>query len=184
MTPRRRGKYFSWSADEILGVGLFFRGDGSRRLPDGTNDRGGVVGIERRQSMSSLISASQVDRSAALAYGKVISEAGKKNQLNRDSAQVERVRGVANRLIPSTAAFRADAPRWNWEVNVITSPEVNAWCMPGGKIAVYSGLLTKLDPTDEELAAVMGHEIAHALREHGRERASEPRGQQLRRQRV
>jgi len=141
--------------------------------------QGGVVGVERRQSMSSLISASQIDRSAAEAYGQVISEAGKKNQLNRDSAQVERVRGVANRLIPNTAAFRADAPRWNWEVNVITSPEVNAWCMPGGKIAVYSGLLTKLDPTDEELAAVMGHEIAHALREHGRERASEQVAQQL-----
>ena len=133
--------------------------------------RGGVVGVERRQSMSSLISASQIDRSAAEAYGQVISEAGKKNQLNRDSAQVERVRGVANRLILSTAAFRADAPRWSWEVN--------AWCMPGGKIAVYSGLLTKLDPTDEELAAVMGHEIAHALREHGRERASEQVAQQL-----
>ena len=117
--------------------------------------QGGVVGVERRQTMSSLISASQIDQSAAEAYGKVISEAGKKNQLNRDSAQVERVRGVANRLIPNTAAFRADAPRWNWEVNVITSPEVNAWCMPGGKIAVYSGLLTKLEPTDEELAAVL-----------------------------
>jgi predicted Zn-dependent protease len=140
---------------------------------------GGVVGVERRQSMSSLVSSSQMDRSAAEAYGKVIAEAGKKNQLNRDSAQVERVRGVANRLIPSTAAFRADAPRWNWEVNVITSPEVNAWCMPGGKIAVYTGLLTKLSPTDEELAAVMGHEIAHALREHGRERASEQVAQQL-----
>jgi predicted Zn-dependent protease len=139
----------------------------------------GVVGVERRQTMSSLISASQIDQSAAEAYGKVIAEAGKKNQLNRDSAQVERVRGVASRLIPSTAAFRADAPRWNWEVNVITSAEVNAWCMPGGKIAVYSGLLTKLDPTDEELAAVMGHEIAHALREHGRERASEQVAQQL-----
>src|SRR5882762_940880 len=137
--------------------------------------QGGLVGVERRQSMSSLISASQIDRSAVEAYGKVISEADKKNQLNRDSAQVERVRGVANRLIPSTAAFRADAPRWNWEINVITSPEVNAWCMPGGKIAVYSGLLTKLDPTDEELAAVMGHEIAHALRE----RASEQAAQQL-----
>src|SRR5882672_292874 len=141
--------------------------------------QGGLVGVERRQSMSSLVSASQIDRSAVEAYGKVISEADKKNQLNRDSAQVERVRGVANRLIPSTAAFRADAPRWNWEINVITSPEVNAWCMPGGKIAVYSGLLTKLDPTDEELAAVMGHEIAHALREHGRERASEQVAQQL-----
>ena len=140
---------------------------------------GGVVGVERRQSMSSLISASQVDQSATEAYGQVIFEARKKNQLNRDSAQVERVRTVARRLIPNTAAFRADAPRWNWEVNVITSPEVNAWCMPGGKIAVYSGLLTKLDPTDEELAAVMGHEIAHALREHGRERASEQVAQRL-----
>jgi len=141
--------------------------------------QGGVVGVERRQTMSSLISASQVDQSAAEAYGQVISEAGKKNQLDRDSAQVERVRGIAKRLIPNTAAFRADAPRWNWEVNVITSPEVNAWCMPGGKIAVYSGLLTKLDPTDEELAAIIGHEIAHALREHGRERASEQVAQRL-----
>jgi predicted Zn-dependent protease len=141
--------------------------------------QGGSVGVERRQSMSSLVSSSQMDRSAAEAYAKVIAEAGKKNQLNRDSAQVERVRGVANRLIPSTSAFRPDAPRWNWEVNVITSPEVNAWCMPGGKIAVYTGLLAKLNPTDEELAAVMGHEIAHALREHGRERASEQMAQQL-----
>ena len=141
--------------------------------------QGGVVGVERKQSMSSLISASQIDQSAVEAYGKVLADAGKKNQLNRDSAQVARVHGVANRLIPNTAAFRADAPGWKWEVNVITSDEVNAWCMPGGKIAVYTGLLTKLSPTDDELAAVMGHEIAHALREHGRERASEQMAQQL-----
>ena len=118
--------------------------------------QGGVVGVERKQSMSSLISASQIDQSAVEAYGKVLADAGKKNQLNRDSAQVARVHGVANRLIPNTAAFRADAPGWKWEVNVITSDEVNAWCMPGGKIAVYTGLLTKLNPTDDELAAVMG----------------------------
>src|SRR5256885_6272026 len=133
----------------------------------------GVVGVERRQSMSSLVSSSQMDRSAAEAYGKIIAEAGKKNQLNRDSAQVARVRGIAERLIPSTAAFRADAPKWNWEVNVIGSDEVNAWCMPGGKIAVYTGLLAKLNPTDEELAAVLGHEISHALREHSREQYSQ-----------
>src|SRR5690606_7917719 len=70
-------------------------------------------------------------------------------------------------------AFRADAPAWNWEVHVINADEVNAWCMPGGKIAVYSGLLKRIAPSDAELAAVIGHEIAHALREHSREQVSQ-----------
>jgi predicted Zn-dependent protease len=141
--------------------------------------QGGAVGIERRQSMSPLVSSAQMDRSATEAYAQVLSDARKKDQLNHDPAQVARVRAVANRLIPSTAAFRADAPGWKWEVNVITTQEVNAWCMPGGKIAVYTGLMSQLKLTDDELAAVMGHEIGHALREHGRERASEQMTRQL-----
>ncbi|HET7764519.1 MAG TPA: M48 family metallopeptidase [Burkholderiales bacterium] len=140
---------------------------------------GGVVGVERKQSMSTLVSSAQMDKSAADAYAKVLADARAKNQLNRDLAQAERVRGIARRLIPSTAAFRGDAPGWKWEVNVITTNEVNAWCMPGGKIAVYTGLITSLKITDDELAAVMGHEIGHALREHGRERASEEMTKQL-----
>ena len=131
----------------------------------------GAVGVGRQQSM--LLSAGEVDKSAVQAYQQEMKKAAGKNALNRDAGQVARVRTIAQRLIPATAAFRADAPKWAWEVNVITSADVNAWCMPGGKIAVYTGLIEKLKITDDELAAVMGHEIAHALREHGRERASQ-----------
>ena len=133
----------------------------------------GVVGVERKQTMTSLLPVSQVNSGAEKAYQQVLAEARKKNQLNRDAAQLARVKRIADRLIPVTAAFRNDAPGWKWEVNVITSDEVNAWCMPGGKIAFYTGLIDKLKITDDEMAAVMGHEIAHALREHGRERASQ-----------
>ena len=135
----------------------------------------GAVGVERHQAM--MLSSADVDKAAAQAYQKAMQEAAKKGVLNRDAAQVQRVRAISSRLIPATAAFRKDAPSWKWEVNVISSPEVNAWCMPGGKIAVYTGLIEKLGVTDEELAAVMGHEIAHALREHGRERASQQAAQ-------
>jgi predicted Zn-dependent protease len=137
----------------------------------------GAVGVERKQSM--LLSSAQVDKSAALAYQQELKKASGKNALNRDAAQVARVKAIAQRLIPATAAFRPDAPRWAWETNVITSNDVNAWCMPGGKIAVYTGLIDKLKITDDELAAVMGHEIAHALREHGRERASQAYAQAI-----
>jgi len=137
----------------------------------------GAVGVERKQAM--LLSSSQVNNSASMAYQQEMKKAAGKNSLNRDAAQVARVRTIAQRLIPATSVFRPDAPKWAWEVNVITSADVNAWCMPGGKMAVYSGLIEKLKVTDDELAAVMGHEIAHALREHGRERASQAAGQSL-----
>ncbi|HKA38945.1 MAG TPA: M48 family metallopeptidase [Burkholderiales bacterium] len=136
----------------------------------------GAVGVDRKQSM--FLSAKEVDQSASIAYQQEIKKASAKNALNRDAAQTARVKRIAQRLIPATEVFRPDAPKWAWEVNVITSAEVNAWCMPGGKMAVYTGLIENLKVTDDELAAVMGHEIAHALREHGRERASQAAVQQ------
>ncbi|HEX4918736.1 MAG TPA: M48 family metallopeptidase [Limnobacter sp.] len=132
---------------------------------------GGAVGVDRSQFV--LISSAEVDASAAKAYADVIAKAQKEGKLNRDAKQVQRVRAIANRLIPQTAVFRQDAPAWKWEVNVIESDQLNAWCMAGGKIAFYSGLIEKLNMTDDEIAAVMGHEIAHALREHSRERISQ-----------
>lgn len=131
----------------------------------------GTVGIERKQTL--WVSADEVNQASLQAYREVLQKAGQGQELDRNPREVARVKAVAQRLIPATAAFRPDAPGWKWEVHVINSDEMNAWCMPGGKIAVYSGLIEKLNLTDDELAAVMGHEIAHALREHGRERASQ-----------
>jgi len=131
----------------------------------------GVVGVDRQQRMA--VSAESIEQASAKQYAQLIAEERQKGALNRNSAQVNRVRTIASRLIRQVPAFRPDAQRWNWETNVLTSPEVNAWCMPGGKIAVYTGLIEKLNITDDELAAVLGHEMAHALREHARERASE-----------
>lgn len=106
------------------------------------------------------------------AYRQEIKKAEENNDLNVDEDQVLRVRKIAYRIIDQVHVFRDDASDWNWEVNVQQSEQVNAYCMPGGKIMVYSGFIEKTDATDDELAAMIGHEVAHALREHGRERMS------------
>lgn len=133
----------------------------------------GAVGINRTQYMSGLVPEQQLQAEAASQYSQLIQQAQAQKALNRSAAQTQRVRAISQRLIQQVGVFRPDAAGWKWEVNVLNSNEINAWCMPGGKIAVYTGLIEQLKATDAELAAVIGHEIAHALREHARERVSQ-----------
>ncbi|MBP5090055.1 M48 family metalloprotease, partial [Pseudomonas chlororaphis] len=125
---------------------------------------GGAVGVDRKQYMFSMLSSDEVNQSYAQSYQQKIGEANSKNVLDKSSANARRIQAIANRLIAQAPVFRPDSAQWNWEVNLIKSDELNANCGPGGKIIFYSGLIEKLQLTDDEIAAVMGHEIAHALR--------------------
>lgn len=131
----------------------------------------GEVGVKRKQFV--LLSSQEVDQQSALAYSQELAKAKKAGALNADTATTRRVRAISDRLIRQVGAFRLDAMKWQWEVNVASVDELNAYCMAGGKIMVYTGLIDKLKATDDELATVIGHEIAHALREHSREGMSE-----------
>ncbi len=139
--------------------------------------KSGTVGVERKQYM--LLSEQQVESMSAQSYIQTLKQADSNKALNTDSAETARVRNIAQRLIAQTGTFRPDALNWKWAINVQESKEINAYCMAGGKIMVYSGLLDQIKPTDDELAAVIGHEMAHALREHSREQMSEAYAQQI-----
>lgn len=136
-----------------------------------TTTSGGAVGTDRKQLL--LVSSQQLEQMAAQSYSKLTSEAAAKGTLNTDASILRRLRAIAQRIEPQTKIFRPDAPDWKWEVNMINSSELNAFCMPGGKIIFYSGLIRQLNLSDEEIAMVMGHEISHALREHSREQVSQ-----------
>jgi predicted Zn-dependent protease len=129
------------------------------------------VDVGGNSAFSQLVPAEDVERSAGQQYAQMLQQAAAKNALGaKDNPQVQRLRAIARNIIPFTATWNPRARDWRWEVNLIGSKQINAFCMPGGKIAVYSGILEQLKLTDDEVAMVMGHEIAHALREHARER--------------
>jgi Zn-dependent protease with chaperone function len=130
-------------------------------------------GVEVRRSRLLLLPASTVERSAAQQYEQLMRTASQKNLLNNDKVQLARLRAIARELIPHSKRFNRNAANWQWEVNLITSKAVNAFCMPGGKIAFFTGIINQLQLTDDEIATIMGHEIGHALLEHGRARMSE-----------
>ena len=129
------------------------------------------VAVGGNSAFSKLVPADTLEHSAGQQYADMLQQAAAKNALGaKDHPQVQRLRAIANRIIPFAVAWNPRARDWRWEVNLIGSKQINAFCMPGGKIAFYSGILEQLKLTDDEVAMVMGHEIAHALREHARER--------------
>ncbi len=143
---------------------------------------GGAVGVERKQYMFSMLSSQEVNQMYAQSYKQTLGEASSKGVLDKTSPNAKRLQAIASRLIKQAPRFRPDAAQWQWEVNLIKSPELNANCGPGGKIIFYSGIIEKLQLTDDEIAAIMGHEMAHALREHSREAMSRAYGVALAKQ--
>jgi predicted Zn-dependent protease len=119
-----------------------------------------------------LVSEEQAQASSAQAYVQTLDEAQKKGKLSTDAALNSRIKRITDRLIAQAGNMYAPSRTWKWSVAVIDEPTLNAWCMPGGKMAIYTGIITKLDLSDDEIAQVMGHEISHALLGHGRERMS------------
>jgi len=131
-------------------------------------------GIEVRpmSRMRVLASKDRMEQESAQQYTALLGQAQQKGALVPAShPQVIRLRAIAKRIIPHATRWNPEAARWNWQVNLLASEQVNAFCMAGGRIGFFSGILTTLRLTDDEVAAIMGHEIAHALREHGREQA-------------
>jgi Zn-dependent protease with chaperone function len=127
------------------------------------------VQVGPRSRFESLVSAEQIEAEAARGYDEMLAQAQRAHRLAPpDNVQRRRLVMISERLRPFTAMWNARAAGWRWEVNLIGSPQINAFCMPGGKIAFYWGILSKLQLSDDEVAMVMGHEMTHALREHGR----------------
>ena len=129
------------------------------------------VEVGKESAFAKLVPAAEVENSAVQQYQQMLQQAASKNALGPDGhPQVVRLRAIANKIIPHSYDWNPRARQWKWEINLIGSNQINAFCMPGGKIAFFTGILNQLSLTDDEVAMVMGHEIAHALREHARER--------------
>lgn len=161
---------------KILGVSLCIFLTGCQTV---LTTNSGAIGVHREQKMFSLLSEDQVNAMSVEAYQEALQKAQKKEVLNQKPAEVKRLRAIAGRLVSQVGVFRQDARSWKWEVNLMTDKQLNAYCMPGGKIMFYTGIIDTLKLTDDEIAAIMGHEMAHALREHGREAMSQAYAVQL-----
>ena len=129
------------------------------------------IRVEKPSQVRNLVPADQLERSARQQFNQMKQEAAKKKVLaTDDDPQLIRLRQTAQRMMPFVTRYHSRADRWDWEVQLFKTDAINAFCMPGGKIGFYSGILDRLALNDDEVAMIMGHEIAHALREHARAR--------------
>jgi predicted Zn-dependent protease len=144
---------------------------GAALVPSAFAQDGVAQDVGKTSRLAKLVPAEQVEAAAAQQYAQMMREASAKNALAPDNhPQVQRLRYIANRIVPHASPWNTRAQQWRWEVNLLGDKSLNAFCMPGGKIAFFYGILDKLQLNDDEVAAIMGHEMAHALREHARER--------------
>jgi Zn-dependent protease with chaperone function len=135
------------------------------------------VDVGPSSGLRNLVPAEELENAAAQQYAQLLADARSKGALApAGNPQLQRLQHIAARLIPQTAQWNDRARSWKWEVNLLASKQINAFCMPGGKIAFYTGILDQLRLTDDEAAMIMGHEMAHALREHARARIAKSQG--------
>jgi Zn-dependent protease with chaperone function len=135
------------------------------------------VEVGKSSVARNLVPAENVEQAGVQQYGELLKQAQAKGALaGEGNPQLQRLRTIAARIIPFAARWNERAARWKWEINLIGSKQINAFCMPGGKIAFFTGILDQLKLTDDEVAMVMGHEMAHALREHARARLAKSAG--------
>jgi len=135
------------------------------------------VDVGEASSLRNLVPAGQLEGAAGQQYAQMLAQARAKGALAPEShPQLQRLRAISRRIIPFAPRWNERAKSWRWEVNLIGSKSINAFCMPGGKIAFFTGIIDQLQLSDDECAMVMGHEMAHALREHARERIAKTQG--------
>ena len=144
----------------------------SAQAPAPMNPKADGIPVTKLSRLRVFADEQEMDQQSKLQYSQLLNEAKQKEALVPESdPQVKRLRAIAARIVPNAQRWNPSAANWQWEVNLLNSDQVNAFCMPGGRIAFFTGILTKLNLSDDEVAMVMGHEIAHALREHARKRA-------------
>ena len=135
------------------------------------------VDVGKSSGLRKLVPAEELENAAAQQYAQMMGEARAQNALAQPgNPQLDRLQRIATRLVPQTTQWNDRSKAWKWEVNLLNSKQINVFCMPGGKIAFYTGILDQLKLTDDETAMIMGHEMAHALREHARARIAKSQG--------